>query len=61
MPVQRPPRDSMFRHDVAVVGLGYVGLPTALAIAQAHGGTIEVDSAVGRGSTFHLVIPRHDA
>jgi two-component system NtrC family sensor kinase len=38
-----------------------IGLPTALAIAQAHGGTIEVDSEVGRGSTFHLVVPRGDA
>jgi signal transduction histidine kinase len=35
-----------------------IGLPTALAIAQAHGGTIEVDSEVGRGSTFRLVVPR---
>jgi signal transduction histidine kinase len=34
-----------------------IGLPTALAIAQAHGGGIEVESEVGRGSTFHLVIP----
>ena len=34
-----------------------IGLPTALAIAQAHGGTIEVDSEIGRGSTFHLEIP----
>ncbi|MDQ2674462.1 MAG: HAMP domain-containing histidine kinase [Chloroflexota bacterium] len=34
-----------------------IGLPTALAIAQAHSGTIEVDSAVGRGSTFRLVVP----
>jgi signal transduction histidine kinase len=34
-----------------------IGLPTALAIAQAHGGTIEVESEVGSGSTFHLVIP----
>ncbi len=34
-----------------------IGLPTALAIAQAHGGTIEVDSERGRGSTFHLVVP----
>ena len=34
-----------------------IGLPTALAIAQAHGGTIEVDSATGEGSTFRLVVP----
>lgn len=33
-----------------------LGLPTAMAIAQAHGGTIEVDSEVGRGSTFQLVV-----
>lgn len=38
-----------------------IGLPTALAIAQAHGGTIDVDSEVGRGSTFHLVVPRGEA
>jgi signal transduction histidine kinase len=37
-------------------GVG-LGLPTALAIAQAHGGTIEVDSLPGRGSTFVLVMP----
>lgn len=34
-----------------------IGLPTALAIAQAHGGTIEVASTVGEGSTFGLVVP----
>jgi signal transduction histidine kinase len=37
-------------------GVG-LGLPTALAIAQAHGGSIEVDSAPGSGSTFALVLP----
>lgn len=35
-----------------------LGLPIALAITEAHGGTIEVDSAVGRGSTFTVSIPR---
>lgn len=34
-----------------------IGLPTSLAIAQAHGGTIEVESVLGEGSTFHLVVP----
>ena len=37
-------------------GVG-LGLPTALAIAQAHGGTIDVDSEPGRGSTFTLRVP----
>jgi signal transduction histidine kinase len=34
-----------------------LGLPLALAIAQAHGGTIDVQSAVGQGSTFTLRVP----
>ncbi len=37
-------------------GIG-LGLPRAIAIAQAHGGTIDVQSQPGRGSTFSLVIP----
>jgi signal transduction histidine kinase len=37
-------------------GVG-LGLPTALAIAQAHGGTIEVRSRPGTGSTFTLAVP----
>jgi len=43
--------------DSGRAGGAGIGLPTALAIAQAHGGTIEVDSTVGRGSTFCLVVP----
>lgn len=38
MPLQRP-----FRHDVAVVGLGYVGLPTALALHSAGRSVVGVD------------------
>ena len=34
-----------------------LGLPLALATAQSHGGTVEVDSVVGRGSTFTLCVP----
>jgi signal transduction histidine kinase len=46
------------RHDPnqAHEGVG-LGLPTALAIAQAHGGRIDVRSRPGHGSTFSLVVP----
>ena len=46
------------RHDPAHAqeGVG-LGLPGALAIAHAHGGTIEVQSRLGQGSTFSLVVP----
>jgi signal transduction histidine kinase len=44
----------------AAAGGSGIGLPTALAIAQAHGGTIEVDSELGAGSAFHLVLPGGD-
>ncbi len=46
------------RGDANAAGEGVgLGLPTALAIAQAHGGTIEVRSVPGAGSTFELVVP----
>lgn len=46
------------RHDddAPQEGVG-LGLPRALAIAQAHGGSIEVRSRPGHGSTFTLIIP----
>jgi two-component system NtrC family sensor kinase len=36
-----------------------IGLAVAYGIAQRHGGEIEVDSAVGRGSTFRLRLLRN--
>ena len=35
-----------------------LGLSIVAAIAAAHGGSVEVDSALGHGSTFRVLIPR---
>lgn len=43
-----PAADSGFRHDVAVVGLGYVGLPTALAFHDCGLRVLGVDISRGR-------------
>ncbi len=37
-----------------------LGLATVYAIAQAAGGTVDVVTAVGEGSTFHVFLPRCD-
>jgi len=39
-----------------VGGFG-LGLPTVAAIAEAHHGSVRVNSTVGEGSTFELLIP----
>jgi two-component system OmpR family sensor kinase len=36
-----------------------LGLAIARSIAEAHGGTLEVESVVGDGSTFTLCVPHH--
>lgn len=41
-------------HSVEGSGLG---LPIVVAIAEAHGGTVTLESAVGLGSTFRLWLP----
>jgi signal transduction histidine kinase len=37
-------------------GMG-LGLAIASSIAKLHGGGIEVESQVGKGSTFHIALP----
>ncbi len=48
-------------HDQSHPSIGGVGLGLALAhtVVQRHGGTLEVDSAVDRGTEFRLVLPQH--
>jgi two-component system OmpR family sensor kinase len=44
------------QHDSQGVGLG-VGLSLVEQFVAAHGGRVEVDSAVGQGSTFRVYLP----
>ena len=55
--------DRFFRIDPGrnrMQGGSGLGLAIAQNIAQAHGGRIRVESAVGQGSTFTVVVPSAD-
>ena len=51
--------ERFYRADTSrsVQGTG-LGLPMVKRIAQLHGGTVELESEVGRGSTFRVIFPR---
>jgi len=44
------------KHEESGVGLG---LAVVYGIVRRHGGSIDVESTPGRGTTFHLTLPRH--
>jgi signal transduction histidine kinase len=55
--------ESFVRLDETLASVGGAGLGLVIArhVAEAHGGTLTVESALGQGSTFTFRIPRQQA
>lgn len=51
-------RQTFFRADNALSFSGFgVGLALAVKIIELHGGTLEIDSELGRGTTMRVILP----
>ena len=51
----------LVHHDLALVGQSLPGLAIAHEVVQRHGGHIRVDTALGVGTTFCVVLKAADA